>query len=326
MKKLLTTKKGKRYAIAAVTALLIAVLLGAPVISAKYADASGLGVNVGLIDNPLIDVDNLFIYMMNKSLPAGSIYITQNPDLSTVPQMNAHFGGTWEVWGTGRAPAGVNTDYPGGNDGNGPVLTDSTIDAKGGTMNVPGKSAPISPLNLSLSGTGLSLTPGNVTATPGNVGWNGNAVVSVSGSGDLTSDPITAIVLNHTHTYTIPFTNRTWTFAGSATANVMNQANGTTYSGTTNPNGTGTTFTISTPFDITRWMPSVSLPTPSYTAPTAKYTTQYFAQTGTHSLGIANFTPTGGSGTVTWTDQTIQPYMTVYMYRRVTIANIAPLA
>ena len=335
MKKFLATKKSK-WLVAAAAVLLLAVLL-APVISAKYADSSSVNVNVGLTGNPLTDVDNLFIYMMNESLPVGSIYITQSAALSTVPQMNAHFGGTWEVWGTGRAPAGVNATDAGGAVGDtGAVLQHTTHDQKGGTMNVSGKSATISPLNLSLKGTtanpGLTLSAGNVTATAGSAGWNGNATVNRSGSANVTSSSYTAPLFSHTHTWSwsAPYSwvSPQWGGSGSNYA-FLNNSN-STVTHYTSYHGSATTFTVSVPLNLASWTATVSLPTPSYVAPTAKYTQQNFSATGNLRLPINNgdgspYFGVTGSGTVTWTDQTIQPYETVYMYRRLTLANLNPL-
>lgn len=49
---------------------------------------------------PVVDVIN-YLY------PVGSIYMSAT--MSTAAQVEAAFGGTWESWGSGRVPVGVNT-------------------------------------------------------------------------------------------------------------------------------------------------------------------------------------------------------------------------
>lgn len=45
--------------------------------------------------------------LLNQSYPVGSIYMSAT--LSTAAQVNAALGGTWQAWGSGQVPVGVNT-------------------------------------------------------------------------------------------------------------------------------------------------------------------------------------------------------------------------
>jgi len=54
--------------------------------------------------------DNTFSGMLDWFYPVGTIYETTSSDLDTVAKMNAHFGGTWEVYGVGRVLVAKSTD------------------------------------------------------------------------------------------------------------------------------------------------------------------------------------------------------------------------
>lgn len=54
--------------------------------------------------------DNTFSGMLDWFYPIGTIYETTSSDLDTVTKMNAHFGGTWEVYGAGRVLVAKSTD------------------------------------------------------------------------------------------------------------------------------------------------------------------------------------------------------------------------
>ena len=45
--------------------------------------------------------------ILSRIYPVGSIYMSAT--LSTAAQVNATLGGTWEAWGAGRVPVGVDT-------------------------------------------------------------------------------------------------------------------------------------------------------------------------------------------------------------------------
>lgn len=54
--------------------------------------------------------DNTFSGMLDWFYPIGTIYETTSSDLDTVTKMNAHFGGTWEVYGAGRVLVAKSAD------------------------------------------------------------------------------------------------------------------------------------------------------------------------------------------------------------------------
>ena len=57
-----------------------------------------------------ITVGNFLSGMLDWFYPVGTIYETTSSDLDTVAKMNAHFGGTWEAYGSGRVLVGKSTD------------------------------------------------------------------------------------------------------------------------------------------------------------------------------------------------------------------------
>jgi len=48
--------------------------------------------------------------MLDWFYPVGTIYETTSTDLDTTTKMNAHFGGTWEAYGTGRVLVAKSSD------------------------------------------------------------------------------------------------------------------------------------------------------------------------------------------------------------------------
>lgn len=48
--------------------------------------------------------------MLDWFYPVGTIYETTSTDLDTTTKMNAHFGGTWEVYGAGRVLVAKSSD------------------------------------------------------------------------------------------------------------------------------------------------------------------------------------------------------------------------
>ena len=50
--------------------------------------------------------DNTFSGMLDWFYPVGTIYETTSSDLDTTTKMGNHFGGTWEVYGSGRVLVG----------------------------------------------------------------------------------------------------------------------------------------------------------------------------------------------------------------------------
>lgn len=54
--------------------------------------------------------DNVFPGMLDWFYPVGTIYETTSADLDTTTKMNTHFGGTWEVYGSGRVLVAKSAD------------------------------------------------------------------------------------------------------------------------------------------------------------------------------------------------------------------------
>ncbi len=52
--------------------------------------------------NKKVKKSSLAKSLLDFFYPVGTIYETTSSDLDTVAKMNAHFGGTWEVYGSGR--------------------------------------------------------------------------------------------------------------------------------------------------------------------------------------------------------------------------------
>lgn len=63
--------------------------------------------NMDHIEQGLFDAHQVLDGIMNAIYPVGSIYMSAT--LSTHQQVEALFGGTWEAWGSGRVPVGVDT-------------------------------------------------------------------------------------------------------------------------------------------------------------------------------------------------------------------------
>ena len=57
-----------------------------------------------------ITLENLAHSLLDWTYPIGTIYETTSSDLDTTTKMNAHFGGTWEVYGSGRVLVAKSTD------------------------------------------------------------------------------------------------------------------------------------------------------------------------------------------------------------------------
>lgn len=63
------------------------------------------------LTNKTINVsDNTLSGMLDWFYPIGTIYETTSTDLDTTTKMNAHFGGTWEAYGSGRVLVGKSAD------------------------------------------------------------------------------------------------------------------------------------------------------------------------------------------------------------------------
>ena len=63
------------------------------------------------LTNKTIDVgDNTLSGLLDWFYPVGTIYETTSSDLDTTTKMNAHFGGTWEAYGSGRVLVAKSSD------------------------------------------------------------------------------------------------------------------------------------------------------------------------------------------------------------------------
>jgi len=63
------------------------------------------------LTNKTISLSNNTISgLLDFFYPIGTIYETTSSDLDTVAKMNAHFGGTWEVYGVGRVLVAKSAD------------------------------------------------------------------------------------------------------------------------------------------------------------------------------------------------------------------------
>jgi len=66
---------------------------------------------VETLTNKTIDVgDNTLSGLLDLFYPIGTIYETTSSDLDTTTKMNAHFGGTWEAYGSGRVLVAKSAD------------------------------------------------------------------------------------------------------------------------------------------------------------------------------------------------------------------------
>lgn len=57
---------------------------------------------VGGIESDVSELQGIISGLLDWFYPIGTIYHTTSTDLDTPAKMNAHFGGTWEVYGSGR--------------------------------------------------------------------------------------------------------------------------------------------------------------------------------------------------------------------------------
>lgn len=336
MKNYITTKSIRRVVAVITLSILALLVLQISYVGAKYIEKpAASGANNGLNAAAGTDVDNLFLHVMNESLPVGSIYMTT--DITSVADMVAQFGGAWVAWGQGRVPVGINVDGdPDGLPVGGLAIGGSLT---GGSVNST------VPLNMNVTGT-LNLTDGGVE-------WDGPAVptttgvtaptggtLSLAGSGKITSLGNMlpeACLPKHRHEAQM------W-----ATWNHPDKTNGCGGNGIFKIPDPGTAGTTATDWSATwGYTPTtqtaftvdvnVNLATdfsaPTYsTSPTAKitayptinYTKQVVEWQQTAGDGKTKLAA-NGSGTLVFTDDTLQPYITCYMYKRTALATLALL-
>jgi len=328
MKQSANMKRIRRCVLAA--ALIITLLVPAIYAITDYTQTVGVAPN--LTAAPLTDAENLFRHMMNQMMPVGHIFVTT--DIATVEAMEVKYGGTWERWGEGRAPMG--TDGP-------------SVEVQGGDLRGTAYTG--------LAISGLSLTPaGNITLSAGGAALsNGGVSLATDGTIALTGPGetfysnyrtlVNGHIPTHTHDYRLTVThnspnNGDWTSTrnvpvadpGSGTVVTFNGGTVNRWGAQVNNAGKNPAdqFRIEAPLRWNTWTgrittnPTVSL----YTPPTPNYTPHYFSSSGTLTATAAQLglqADVTATSTANWTDQTIQPYVVVYMYKRTAIEDLVQL-
>jgi len=349
-------KSIRRWA-ATATLLAAALIMLVPYVSARYAERVP-GIAADLIDEPQVEVDNLFIYLMNQSMPVGTIYMTtkipyamiadvpggEDPDNS----MEAHFGGAWAAWGKGRVPVGVN-DNPALYTG---VIAEANVDVPGGGLANINTEKTANPFSVSLSVTGnILLTQGGpMTYSDNGVTINGGAAPSGSQSFTSKFQMKSDYLPTHNHSATMwvsntQYKNGTDKVCGGkhllavtdSSANTTSPASDTGIADNASylvkPGGWDITLhnagsasvpeievtTVLNLSDATHYSASLTKPTVNYSKkPDAIHTPQAVTP-----ASIAALSATANS-VLTYTDKTIQPYRTVYMYKRTALADLRP--
>jgi len=322
MKKYVTNKNIKR-SIIIITALTVAALM------IPYAGAFGgfagqvPGVVTGLGNSTAFtDVDNLFIYMLNESLPVGSIYMTM--DIDTAGGMEAQFGGSWEVWGQGRVPVGADLSD-----------LDFLPGMEGGSLPSAASTYSIDSLTLTQTGN-VSITPGSLERiNDGSALFVGDVEAGLLGTQDFISNNIlldSGHIPLHTHDYTIwQAHNNRGAGSGGSNHTIADPRSGTAVNlGASSGNWSITVrdnrlnkdgssigplvhFNVEATFDLSRYAAPFANPGFTYVPPEVEYVA--------HTIDNENLTASG-TGTVSFADDTVQPYMTVFMYKRTALAEL----
>ena len=245
------------------------------------------------VDTNTTNISNMSKDQLNKTYPVGSIYISTN---STSPA--TLFGGTWEAYGTGRTLVGINT-----NDGNfntiGKTGGSSTTTLAAGNLPSHTHSIPV------LSGSTAAAGNHNHTTSAVNIT---NGATSAAGGHSHTFSGTTSTAGAHTHVTRLR--GDAWVgndgvpgHAGErigtsayvkTTSNALESAgnHNHTYSGTTSAVGNHTH--------------TVSGTVPALTTST----------TGNHSHTLSTTASTTGATGSGSAFSNLQPYITVYMWRR----------
>ena len=218
---------------------------------------------------------------LDKTYPVGSIYISYS---NTNPA--SLFGGTWESYGTGKTLVGVNT-------------SDSNF-------NTVGKSGGAASRSITLSTSNLPSHTHSIPALSGSTASAGSHTHTFSGS--------TASAGAHTHSYSgTTSSNGSHTHSvllrkvlgGSGSYSTIGFSDSYSTTGSTSVQSAGAhthTFSGSTG--------SAGAHTHSYSGTTSS--------SGSHSHSLTtNSSTTGSAGSGTaFSVNTLQPYITVYMWRR----------
>jgi len=318
MEKYLTARNIRR-AIAAVTVLLLSLVVAVPLAHAEYIE-NVANVNTSLAGVTAAQADNLFIHLMNRMYPVGSVFMTT--DIASDGDMTAVFGGTWEPWGQGKVPVGVGGSLPAGIM-DGPANAGVTMAGSTGSVALPG-----------LTSGGVSLV-----ASTGSVGWTGSVAWTGSYEAKYDKELLVDEMPEHNHDVTLVTKGDSTRKGSSGTQYEVGDygSGGTAYghdfdpdvddlatwdSGKktfihVKPTGGGVAFPLNTTFSLsgTDLNPTINVRTGSF---------------GTTSISgsqqdVSSYTLTAsGSGTVAVTDNTVQPYVTCYMYKRLTLASLNP--
>jgi len=335
------TAKSIRWPAAAVTALLLLVLL-VPQAGAVYTEkVANINNSISKITAP--EADSLFIALMNKAYPVNCVYMTT--EFATAGAMEAHFGGEWAPCGVGQIPVGVD-----------PAVAAFDVLKSVTAVNSGGGAVPVSMNGLAATGS-VTMTPttGSTTAAAGGTAsWVGAGSVTLGAAGSYTYDfapegdqpngatdvKLTAGTMPpHKHPTSLTVTSQAFNHGSDgSTAWHADLLSGTPVFYDSRSGGSGTLAwritmtawginpaTSVTALDLsllgtlnladtTKYGANISkLPTISYTPPTAGYAAQ----------GATNNITVNASGSVTKPDDTImQPTVTCYIYIRTALAPL----
>ena len=254
------------------------------------------------VDTNTTNISNMSKEQLNKTYPVGSIYISTN---STSPA--TLFGGTWEAYGTGRTLVGINT-----NDGN-----FNTIGKTGGSTTTTLAAGNLPSHTHSIPALGGS------TSTTGNHSHTTAAINITNGS--------TSSAGAHTHTYSGTTSN-----AGSHYHNIYNynpSAGG--WNWIPDNRGNDNVFSVyvdglatALPTHGARMaMNSAGAHTHTFSGTTSSagahthtvsgtVPAQTTSTTGNHSHTLSTTASTTGATGSGSAFTNLQPYITVYMWRR----------
>lgn len=346
MKKFLLAKKGWLFAGAGALLIMVMVLSARllpnlPNTNAKYVsdtDQIDTGIN-GISDN---DLEKLFRHFMNERYPVGSIYMTADPNCNTTQAMTDRFGGTWVAWGQKKVPVGVNpagadhdaasiqvdgtgvaiTNWgqtggrtPGGGANNATVAVAGTIT---GAIGLTGGGAAwnaITPPQVSFSGGSITLSKNaNHPGGTGGTTYPSNDTTPAAGAKSLTA----ANFVSHNHTVTVSYWQGNLNHRSCGSPNCpQNQSDypgatsGTSQTLNLTSTGTGSSFTAYPTRTLSTALPSNLI---YYNAPTISVTNpgwSYADQTASNANLTFSY-----SGNTTITDNTLQPYVLCYMFKR----------
>lgn len=244
---------------------------------------------VAMWDNASGDPTTLFTSIFNAVYPVGSIYMaTNNTDPSIL------FGGTWESWGNGRVPVGVDTSQ----------TEFSTVELTGGSKEIQSHDHSFTP----------SGSIGNTTAK-GSISSDKQNVFLSSATATGTIGSTTSTMQNAgDHKHSVPH-SADCSSSGSKVRMIGYSGDGTTSADYTNrytANGGSHTHTMNShthTFTGVAHNHDVTTSEHSHT-----FTGSEHNHTFTGNTGTTDTSGTGASGN-------LQPYITCYMWKRLTLAS-----